>query len=224
MNEQLLRPGMRRMSGTKVYKGDGEQRRTHRSGHPRCFLSQLAVAPHRRRRRRRLWSLFGCARKLGSTPAGSARHQPHDKLSAGRPAPYSRRWRAGQGGQIGDRIGTRRFIGNFNGHRRARHLGSRVGQELIQRSRIPDQVRVGHCGRVGVARERARFATDHTGQRGTEAVLTDDCGVTSCALVFKCGLTGYRVPGGVRGTCGEKQSKGNDEAGTPTSVAIACCS
>src|ERR1700691_5081963 len=71
-----------------------------------------------------------------------------------------------------------------------------------------------HRGRVGVARKRARFATDHTSQRGAEAVLADDCGVTSGALVFKCGLTGYRIPGGVRGTYGEKQNKGNDEAGT----------
>src|ERR1700679_355991 len=70
-----------------------------------------------------------------------------------------------------------------------------------------------HPGRGGVAPKRARFATDPTSQRGAEAVLADDCGVTSGALVFKCGLTGYRIPGGVRGTY-EKQNKGNDEAGT----------
>src|ERR1700677_727820 len=71
-----------------------------------------------------------------------------------------------------------------------------------------------HRGRVGVARKRARFATDHTSQRGAEGVPAGHCGLTSGAFVFKCGLTGYRIPGGVRGTYGEKQNKGNDEAGT----------
>ncbi len=117
------------------------------------------------------------------------------------------RRRARERREIGDGVGAGLFIGDLHRHRGARHLGGGVGEELIERRRIPGQVRVRHRRRVGVARERAGFASGHPGERGAEAILADDGGVTGGALVLECGLAGDCIASRVRDACGQQQAK-----------------